>query len=355
MAYQAPTQYSDRPKSATRHKSITLKDVALRAGVASMSVSAVLNGSESTTRVSEATRQRILEAASELGYRKNLSAAAARSGRFGNIAFVMSSESNRTFLSQDLIVGINEELARHDLLMTMVQLPDDRLVDADFVPNILRKLSCDGLILDYCSMIPQALIELIERFAIPAVWINVERSTNSVYPDDEQAAFDATEHLIKLGHQRICHITSSASAHESVANRRRGYERAMKLAGYAPRVEGMDPRESPRPLFERMKNWFTDENAPTSFFAYEAEYVLPVWMVSEKMERSVPEDVSLVAIHDREVRLLGSQLTCWEIPVLEMGRASVRMLLRQIENPFEECESIKLSLCPKLGETCHQA
>jgi LacI family transcriptional regulator len=338
--------------TAKRRRAVTLKDVAARAGVGPMSVSVVLNGTQASTRVSEATRHQIIEAAEELGYRRNGGAAAARSGRFGSVALLMSTMPGRSFSSEGLFVAIHDELASHDLLMTFVCLPDEQLTNSSYVPKILRELSCDGLLLDYSSDIPPRLVELIAKFHIPVVWLNVEQPEGSIYPDDEGAAFEATQHLVQLGHKRILHVSHATSSHESVVNRRRGYERSMRASGLIPCIEEVDLDEKPEALHKRIKSWFGPSHPPTAFFAYEAEFALPVWLAAEKLGRRVPEDVSIVAIHDREVRVLGLQMTCWEIPVFEMGHIAVRKLLQKIENPNQKLHSEKVPFVVKTGQTC---
>ena len=78
---------------------ITIKDVAEHAGVANAAVSIVLNGAKSgNTGVSEAARHRILAAAEELGYRRNGSMVAARSGKFNAVGLLLSTNGNRSYL-----------------------------------------------------------------------------------------------------------------------------------------------------------------------------------------------------------------------------------------------------------------
>ena len=69
-------------------RSVTSKDVGRHAGVSQATVSAVLNGARSNIRVSEATRQRVIAAAAELGYTPHLAAQALRRQRSGVIGFV---------------------------------------------------------------------------------------------------------------------------------------------------------------------------------------------------------------------------------------------------------------------------
>lgn len=88
----------EKKKSAQLvRKTITMKDVARCAGVHHSSVLVVLNGSRSTAGISSITRQRILDAAEELGYRRNGSAHTIRTGRFGSAALLLSPKRSHSY------------------------------------------------------------------------------------------------------------------------------------------------------------------------------------------------------------------------------------------------------------------
>jgi DNA-binding LacI/PurR family transcriptional regulator len=76
---------------------VTVKDVALRAGVTQPAVSVVLNGARSNTLVSDLKRQKILQAAKELGYRPNLSAQTMRSGKSRMVGVLLRNNSRAVY------------------------------------------------------------------------------------------------------------------------------------------------------------------------------------------------------------------------------------------------------------------
>jgi DNA-binding LacI/PurR family transcriptional regulator len=94
------------PTVGGKPRRVTVKDVALHAGVQHASVCVVLNGAKSNTHVSEAARQRILVAAEELGYKRNGSMTAARTGRFDCAALLLSTDEFRSNLPQRMWDGI---------------------------------------------------------------------------------------------------------------------------------------------------------------------------------------------------------------------------------------------------------
>ena len=67
------------------------------------------------------------------------------------------------------------------------------------MPRLLTEACSDGLLIDYTHAIPPALLALIERHRIPAVWINSRQPLDCVRPDDEAAGYDATRRLLERG------------------------------------------------------------------------------------------------------------------------------------------------------------
>ena len=221
---------------------VTLLDVAQRAGVSKVSASVTLNGAKSGTVLSEATRERILLAAHELGYKRNGSMASATTGRFGAVALLLSTDEFRSNLPQRMWDGIHDELAAHNMHLTLARLPDEKLTDEGEAPKILREWMADGMLIDYTHRIPHKMLELIRANQMPAIWINSQQDTDCIYPDDREAAVRLTRHLLELGHTRVLYLDvtndlNDAFGHYSVRERIAGYREVMRDAGLAPRIE----------------------------------------------------------------------------------------------------------------------
>jgi LacI family transcriptional regulator len=202
---------SDPDKKATIRKA-TAKDVALLAGVKQPTVSLALNGAKSGTRISEATRQRIVQAAAELGYRPNSSARAMKSGRFGSVAVLTSVNSARGHIQTAMLNGIHGELAANGQHLMLMKAPDESLTDEYVMPRLLQEWTVDGLLVGLNQEVneeaaaPPRMVEIIERYHIPSIWLNVVREWDCVRPDDDQGGYDATRHLLALGHRRIAYV-----------------------------------------------------------------------------------------------------------------------------------------------------
>lgn len=341
---------TETPQKSTRR--VTLRDVAARAGVAHTSVSMVLNGAKGgNTGIAAGTRARILEAATELGYQRNGTAAAMREGRSRNVALLTSTNSARSFLPLHLLDGVHDELAAHDLQMIFAKLPDEKLTDEGFVPKILREWSCDGLLIDYNSQIPDKMVELIESYRVPSIWINVKRDSDCVFPDDENGAATATQRLIDLGHENIIYIGHVASPHYSNFDRRQGYQGAMTRAGLKPRVYSSNAESSQGAQIEEIAAWLHASPRPTAVLAYEAGFAQVVYFAAIRLGLRVPGELSLLAISDVRASCMGAVISMALLPFHEVGRAAVQMLRAKIAAPAQTLPPKAIPFGWEAGET----
>ena len=179
----------------------TLVDVARHAGVNKVTASVALSGGKGNTRVSEATRQRILLAAEELAYRPNAVARSLRSRRTHTIGFYMSGfiDMRDLFLSE-IVSGIQEgcQRSRHDFLMHGTF--EGRSTDEVYTHLLNGKV--DGLVLHVDSGDP-LLPRLAEsRLRVVAV-ANPVPGLPSVTVDDAAGSRMLAEHLASRGHRRV--------------------------------------------------------------------------------------------------------------------------------------------------------
>ena len=214
----------------------SLRKVAERSQLSVRTVSYILNGGRAAS-FQPATRERVERAAAELGYRPNSAARAVRQGRFDAIGLLQATSAGSAAVSYYTLLAIEQELWQRDLRLVMSMVPDVRLRAVGRLPQLLREWSVDGLIISYTFNVPGELAETLDRFEVPSVWLNCKRATDCVYPDDEGAAFAATRRLIELGHRDVAFAGFYVGVqHYSFADRRAGYERAMRSAGLSPRL-----------------------------------------------------------------------------------------------------------------------
>jgi len=208
---------------------VTIHQIAAHVGLSAKTVSRILSHADAPHRAE--TRERVLAAARDLGYRPNRSARAMRTRRAGSVALLLSTVTHRSILSNLLREGIQSALAEHGLHLLIASLPDAHLTDEELLPQVLREWATDGLLINYNADVPATMPAIIARHAIPSVWINAKREADCVHPDDFAAAREATERLIALGHRRIGFAAFGGVTHYSAADRLEGCRAALAAAG----------------------------------------------------------------------------------------------------------------------------
>lgn len=311
-----------------------LRQIASQVGVSLSTVYRVLNGDIKGKRADNAARaEEIRRIAASLGYRPNSAAKAMSSGRFNCAAIVVPTVKERGFIHQGTFRGIQEELERASMHLAVARLDDAQLGEPDGGPRFLREWMCDGLMISYGDDVPPQLQQLVRRQRLPAVWINVQLDWDAVNLDDAQGAYLATDHLVKLGHTRIAYVDYHRSGHYSVLARRMGYLKAMQNAGCPPMIVHHD---GPVPLAERFaftKSWLSRPDRPTATVGYGPEDALNVSTGALALGLRIPEDLSIVAIHEEPLTTNGIVFTTAWVPTEQVGHAAVRMLVQKIDNP----------------------
>ncbi len=337
----------------------TLKEVARSAGVSIRTVSLVLNGDYRANRISDRRAKMVQSIAGRMAYRPNSAARAMLKGRFGSVAMVLSTDAETSYMPQQLLGGIQEELARHGLNLIVTSVPEKQLASTGPAPRILRERMADGLILNYQYKIPPRLAELVEDRHLPAVWTNVKKPTDAAYVDDFGGAIQATQHLLQLGHRHIAYADLFVSrqklttAHYSTLDRQAGYEAAMRKVGLEPVVirspSGTDQHTGL--LLARATLASTDR--PTALLGYSAETVGTMGFVAAGLGMILPRDLSLVSFGLPWVSPIGLDLCIVELPLTKLGHEVARMAVRKIDIPLEHLpsEAVACRLTPARSAT----
>lgn len=340
-------------------KRVTISDIARAAGVSEMTVSRIVNGRAAYRRPTYAKRAEWIRAlAARMGYRPNASARAVRQRRCGNIGLLLSTVSERSHLPFSLLHAVEMELAARGYRLTVAMLPDER-IRPGFVPQLLREVVADGLLVDYTHRIPEALLELIHASDVPAVWLNVKMPENCVHPDDFGAGRDAARRLLELGHRRLVyadfsHAGSDPERHYSVDDRYAGYAEAMREAGLTP-VRFWSETGNGVPTTERWE-WavrlLRSSPRPTAVITYGAVTAVPVFCAARHMGWAIPGDLSLISFDDHPVDYLGPTFSTERVPFDAVGREGVRMLMERITSAGASRKTVAVPFPFDPGETC---
>lgn len=315
---------------------LKMKDIAQRAGVSSTTVSFVLNGRCDETRISDATRTRVLCAAEEMGYRSNHLARAMRTGNsrmLGSVGGVLSEEHVGKMLA-----GALESADAQGYTLKIFRL-NHMGENAREVIRRSSELRLMGVLALHLPVATQTeLYEEARRYGYPVVLMD-GRSEQADFPqvlsDDESGIHSGVEHLVKLGHKRIAFSSGEKSLGIS-ASREQAFVAAMKKHGLAVLPEHMTYGDfrlrEPSVQAARALLCLPKTRRPTAIFCSGDLIALTTLQVAHELKISVPADLSLIGFANMSVSEFATpQLTTIEQPFEEIGRAAVRILLDIVE------------------------
>jgi len=310
---------------------VTIADIAFRAGVSKGAVSYALNGRPG---ISEATRQRILKIADELGWYPNSAARALSGARAGACRLVPARPAQTLAFEpffMELIAGIEMELSRRSVGLTL-QVAYDLEAEMSVYRRWWAERRIDGvLVVDPRLKDPR--FELIEELGLPAVVIGGPEGIgglSAVWSDDAGAVVDVVRYLARLGHERIARV---AGVPEFLATQVRtdAYLATMAELSLPPRVVTTDfMAESGGRVTRQL---LADPLAPTAI-VYDSEVLAVAGLgAAHEMGLAVPRDVSLVAWDDSTYcQVVHPPLTAVKRDIPAMGTHGASALLALIDS-----------------------
>lgn len=310
---------------------ITISDVARRAGVSKATVSYVLNGRETSIRITEETRKRIHAAARDLNYHPNALARGLNHKRTHTIALVMQYArmfSGWSGFTNEMMRGASEAAFQHgyDLLLHTTDQPS---VDQEVAA--LMDGRADGALL--LRDVDDPLAEKLLRRKFPFV-LMFSRSENpelwQVDCDNVAGGRIATEHLIGLGHRRILHLRGVERSSAS-RDRRAGYEQALRAAGIEPRQEWCVELAFAGASFEAVEDLLRAPDRPTAVFAWSDEVAMRLMTLARGLGLRIPEELSVIGFDSTELcDHTDPPLTSVRQPICEMAAHALSLLIQRI-------------------------
>lgn len=309
---------------------LTIHDIARLTGVSNATVSRVLNNKPD---VNPETRERVLRVMEERGFVPSMTAAAL-AGRHSKLIAVLVPSLNYPFISA-IIRGVaaeSEEQGYEMVLYTVLQQQDR----TEIINRILATKLTAGLLAIQVGQSSQYLTHLYEQgFPVAIITDQVEPTRAPwILTDNRRGAYNATRHLITLGHRRIAHIYGRRTFCSS-SERYEGYCDALREAGIAldPRLvvygdfEPLSGRLCARQLFSLPENV-----RPTAIFSSNDLMSYGVIAAAEELGLRIPKDIALVSFDDIPSSAhLYPALTTVRQPFFEMGQRGTALLLHLIE------------------------
>jgi len=204
----------------------------------------------------------------------------------------------------------------------------------------------------------KSIINMVKQAKIPYIIMNnifENHETNCIGIDNKQAAKEACEYLVKLGHKRIATITGNMKT-QSAVMRLEGYKEALKEAGLKENpayiVNGAYNREKAQ---EAMAQLINEETRPTAVFCASDLMAFGAIMMALREDVKVPEDISLVGFDNSPIAALGHvTITTVNQPLADMGAIATCALVDIIEGKREAYFKQVLPTTLIMGSSCRK-
>ena len=313
-----------------RRKKVTLQQVADAAKVSKATASLALRDN---TRISEPTRQRVLEAVESLGYVYNQRAASLRTQRSYTIGLIITDVTNP--FNAELTSGAESHLTYHDYSLVLATTDGDLNKQTRMVRTMLER-DVDGLIL---SPVAQTTIESMQDLTqfCPLVLLipyYSELEADCVGMDDENGTARALEHLIGLGHRRIAFVGGYAEQ----------ATRSRRLASYRDALQrhniGFDPAlciDSPVTLrggYDAVQQLLRLPAPPSAAYCYSDVNAFGVMLGLRAAGLEAGADFAVIGFDDvPEASLWHPSLTTVSADPRGLGEAAAQLIHRRILAP----------------------
>ncbi|WZL71598.1 LacI family DNA-binding transcriptional regulator [Clostridiaceae bacterium 35-E11] len=326
--------------------SVTIKDVARKAGVSISTVSRVINNSKP---VSSEIRQKVLKVIEETGYTPNPVARSLVMRKSQLIGVVVPDISN-AFIGE-ILSGIEEigKMYGYDIILCSTY--GDVEQELRYL-NLLTAKQVEGIIFMTWKLEDRLVAYLVDT-DIPVVLIN--RNTSklhipSVSIDNFKAAYEMTTYLIENGHKNIALIRNSLDLDAFGLAQYKGYKKALQEHGIE--VDENLVKYGHFKLeksYEIVQNYVNNNTLPTAIFA--TSDVMAIGAINCLLDNGykVPDDVSVVGFNDIKLAsIYRPNLTTIHQPLYDIGAVAIRMIVKKINN--EEIDSDIVILPHKLVE-----
>ena len=319
-------------KNAREEKIVTIKDIAKRCGVSPSTVSKALNNYGD---VSQETINRVRQAAKELNYRPNAAARTLKTNRSYDIGILFVDDTMCGLTHQYFSAILNSAKTVFEASgysITFIS-PTVGGRPASFLESA-RYRNCDGVLIASIDFSSESVVDLL-RSEIPTLTIDYDYpGCSCVMSDNVDGGFALTKHLIDMGHRKIGLIHGE----NTLVTRKRvnGFYRAMREAGIpVPEeyvLEGVysDPNSTADATVALMSL----PDPPTAIMYPDDFSYIGGRNALERLGLRIPEDVSAVGYDGIMLsQVLRPALTTWYQDAEEIGRASAKKLIEEIEAP----------------------
>ncbi|RCW74838.1 substrate-binding domain-containing protein [Saliterribacillus persicus] len=308
---------------------VTMKDIAEKLNVSSVTVSKALNDKDG---VSDELKEKIKSLAEKMGYRYNTMAKSMKDGRSYNICVVIPERFTGMTQSFYLkvyqnITQILEERGYYGIIHILPNEDEDQLR----LPRIYHERRVDGFIM--LGQPSRAYSDLMQTIDMPLVFLDFydeNGDVDAVITDNFYGAYELTNYLIQQGHKDIAYVGNLFST-SSIQDRFLGYYKSLLEHKITLKDDYVIKDRDDRGTYVDME---FPKQMPTAFVC-NCDQVAHLLM--EKLQKSgfkVPEDCSVVGFdNDIYATLTSPNLTTVEVDIEEMAKNAVKFICEKMDDP----------------------
>ena len=299
-----------------------------------MSVGTVSNVLNDAIRVSEKRRLRVLKAIKELGYSQNLLAQGLRKRRSTMVGLCVPHTGSSYFAA---LVDMFEEIASdrgYEVMQVLSRHDSKKEVERI---EALLKYKIGGLIL-VPSIEPEKTLKLVAQSGTPMVIVdrpNANPRFDQVTFDNHGAMFEATRHLIALGHRRILFIVRQRGLLVT-KHRIEGLHDAIKKSGGRATAEVFESGFDEVSLTARLSEDFRKPLPPTAIIVSNSLFAAWAIRAFRSLKIDYPKNVSLLTFDEPDwADLVTPRLSVVRQPTEAIARRAWEFLMRRMTNEFQ--------------------
>jgi LacI family transcriptional regulator len=328
-------------------KKTSLNDIAQHLGVSKTLVSLVLNGKGKEHRISSDVCKKVIETAKAMNYRPNQIAKGLRTGITNTIGLIIADIANPFF--GKLGREIEKELAKQGYRL-MFCSSDENAEKSNEQINMLLEGQVDGFIISPARN-SEEQIKTLERSHKPYVLIDryfPEINSSYVIIDNQEAAYEATKHLVNLKYKKIACITVNADL-VNMRERLNGYKNALTDAGIPVEedlIKELSFSHESKDVYKAIKELTgkSEKGVDAIFFTSSKVGIMGIESLN-KLGILIPDEVAIVSFDDPDsYKLCHSPVTTVAQPLADIGKMAVKILLSEIKNPKSSIKNQKITL-----------
>lgn len=332
-------------------KRVTVRDIAKVAGVSVASVSNVLNGVD---KVSEETRERIIQVMLDLDYHPNLVARSLSKRKSDMIGLLLpitdEGPSSTSLLLRDnpfygeLLSGVEAKASEYgyDVLIKGIR-------SGESCRDWILKRNLDGAIFlgNYSEVLSEEMQGLGKRLVLVDCYDEGTQIHSTIGIDDENGGYLAAKHLLENGHRKIALVASNVNLDGPIRRRYLGFKKAMEEFGITQTDDLILLDELSFDGGYRIGKKLLKRNDITAVFAVGDVMAFGILKAMYEVGKQIPEDLSIVGFDNTKgCEYSKPALTSVDQPVYDRGRMAVEALAAAIqeENPTLTHKTLPVSL-----------